>query len=118
MCVPTILEIPALHHLLNGERLRELRDLLKIQRFKPFAVIANLHLFKVEDLADLRKIVLEVLFDLHRGDKRPLFELIRGIPDLRSEIANNKDDLMPEVLDVSSPMGDSGISFILIRATN
>src|SRR5205085_2072674 len=91
-------EVVALHHPRDRVPGRELDHSAGAERVAPFGVVTNLRLCSVEDQAGLRLIRLGVGLDLLARQRWPGRVASRRVADHRSEVADQEDDRVAEVL--------------------
>src|SRR6185312_14721902 len=94
------LEIVPLQHARHGALGAELDQSLGAERAQPAAVEINQGALGVEELEDLGAVGFGVLLDLLAGKSRAGFAAPGGIANHAGEIADQENDLMPEVLEM------------------
>ena len=78
----------------------QLHDVLILQRLEPLAVEPDFRFRRIENLEYLRLIGLGVLVDLVARHRRPGNVAAGRVADQAGHVADQKDDLMPEILEV------------------
>ncbi|MCY1538707.1 hypothetical protein D9M68_742600 [compost metagenome] len=97
----TVVEVVALHHARHGVLGRQLDHAHRAQRQAPFAVVADLGARRVQHQAGLLVVGLGVGLDLLGGEWRTCVVAARGVADQAGEVTNEKDHLMPQVLQLA-----------------
>ncbi len=82
---------------------------------EPFAVVANLGFFAIEDFENLLEISLCICVDLFSRQGRAGFRYARGVANHRGEIADQKDGGVAKILKVFELAKDHGMAQMKIR---
>jgi hypothetical protein len=97
----TFAEIVALHHAGDGVLRGELDHPARTERIAPLGVVANLGLRGVEHQARLFVVSLRVGLDLLARERRAGGVATRRVADHRREVADQKNHLVPQVLQLA-----------------
>src|SRR4051812_10754043 len=108
--IDSVPEILALQHLLESDHAVEPNDFFKSHLSEPVAVGHELSSRRVEDLESLGSIGFGVRCHLFAGKLRPRRGTSAWVADHGSEIANDKDRLMSEVLKLPKLPQDNGVA--------
>ena len=100
----------ALHHAGDGVFGRQRNHAGRAQRVAPFAVVAHLGFFGVQHFKRLRFISLGVDFDLFSRERRARGVAARGVADQGGEVADQKNDLMPQILQLAHFVQHHGVA--------
>ncbi len=96
--VHTLAEILTHEELLHREVGRQPDDVGEIQAGQPFIVVADARQVRVEDFERLFRIGTGILAHFIAGELRARLVLVRRVSDQAGECANEKGDIVPELL--------------------
>ena len=92
----------------------DVHDVFRVHFAEPFAVVADLGYFAVEDFEDLLEIRLGIGVDLLARQRRARFGYARGIANHRGEIANQKDGGVAQILKMFQLAQHDGVAEVEI----
>ncbi|MNT02548.1 hypothetical protein D3C72_1370500 [compost metagenome] len=93
---------------------RQLNHAARAERIAPFRVVADLGAFRIQHQAGLREVSLRVLFDLFFRQRRARDVAAGRIADHRGEIADQEDDLMAQILQLTHLVENDGVPEVQI----
>ncbi len=105
-----VVKIVALHHPRHGKFGRQLDHAGRAQRLTPFAVVANLGLGRIEHQTGLLVIGFGVELDLLGRQRRARVVAPGRVANQAGEVANQKDDLVAEVLQLAHFVQHHGVA--------
>ncbi len=103
-------EVLALEDPRNRVFRRELDHARRAERFAPLRVVADLGARRIENLRRLRVVGLRIGLDLLARERRTHVVAPGRVTDHRSEIADQKDDLMTQILHLAHLVQDDRMS--------
>ena len=109
-------EIVALEHARHRVFRRELDHAVGAERHQPFGVERHLGLFAVEDQEHLVGVCTSVRLDFLTGQRGPRRIAARGVADHSGEIADEEDDMVAEILQLTKLVELDRVPEVEVRA--
>ena len=94
---------------------RQADEVLSLHGLHPAAVEIDEGFVRVQDLEDLALVSGGVGLNLLLGQGRPGLALAGGVADQAGEVADEKDHLVPQVLEVFELLNEHGVAQVQIR---
>ena len=109
------MKILPLQHPGHGVPGRQADEVLGLHGLHPAAVEVDDGLVRVQDFEDLALVGGGVGLDLLLGQGRPGLALARGVADEAGEVADEKNHLVPQVLEILELLNEHGVAQVQIR---